>query len=127
MQYLAAILVAAMSLASAVVVALINNSGVKRLEASQEAQKTMLKQHVSADEINARQIDKRFATLERHSTENYQNSLWGRMRDGDLPLAERADAAQKYLDAGYNGSRKAYAKAVVSDYRAKCLGVEGGS
>lgn len=121
MQYLVAILVAAMSLASAVIVAVINNSGVKRLETSLKNQKTLLQQHIATDEENVKQVEGSIATLKRHSTENYQNSLWGRMRDKDLPLEERADAARKYIDANYNGYRKVFAQTVVDKYRDECL------
>ena len=121
----ATVIAALIAAVAAVIVAIINAlSNRKNLKAADiNALKDALNQHIKLDGINAKAVCDRLDVLERHSTESYMESLWNRMRDKALPLEERAEAAQRYLDAGYNGARKIKADAVVREY-AESLGKE---
>jgi Na+-translocating ferredoxin:NAD+ oxidoreductase RnfG subunit len=123
----ATIIVALCAAASAIGVAIINAIATRKHSKSADvnALKSSLDQHIKLDEVNAESVDKRFATLERHSMESYKAHLWENMKSADLSLEEKAEAAQKYIDAGYNGTRKVFAQSVVDAYR-KSLEVGNG-
>lgn len=60
-------------------------------------------------------LDK-FDTLQKHTEENYLNNLRIVIMLPDMPIGERLNAGEKYINAGGNGEVKAFYKKLLQDY-----------
>lgn len=63
-----------------------------------------------------RKIIKMFNTLQKHTEENYLNNLRIIIMSPDMPIGERLNAGEKYIDAGGNGEVKAFYKKLFQEY-----------
>lgn len=61
-----------------------------------------------AVKLALRPITKKFDRLERHTTQNYMNTLRLTIMSSEMPIGERIIAGQEYLDADGNGEVKKF-------------------
>lgn len=63
-----------------------------------------------------RKIIKMFNTLQEHTEENYLNNLRIIIMSPDMPIGERLNAGEKYIQSGGNGEVKAFYKKLLQEY-----------
>lgn len=80
--------------------------GVSRLEAEQQRQA-----------IKIDNIDKVVSQLKEHDTENYLHYLQLVIASEELPLSERIQAGEKYIQLGGNGAAKIKLELIKEKYK----------
>ena len=55
-----------------------------------------------------KKIDKKLSTIEEHALENFRDIKRITLMSKDMPIGERLDAGEKYVNAGGNGEAKVH-------------------